>query len=348
MDKNDISSDSKPIAELFPSASVMFADIVGFTAWASEREPSQVFELLEQIYSSFDHIAKRKKVFKVETIGDCYMAAAGLPERRADHAIIMARFARDCLRKMLHVVRKLEANLGPSTGELSMRVGIHSGPVTAGVLRGEKARFQLFGDTVNTAARMESTGVPNKIQVSAETAALIKAGDDQQLWVIPREDEVEAKGKGKLKTFWVGYSSGSASRASFSASSADVSSTEEASETFNDLDIETEVLVEDSEQKKLDRSIDWTTDVLLALLKRVVGMRGSVGSKPAVDAIKGVHNTRPLEEVVEVINFQGQQKSYLIEPAKVSIPLEAVMQLRSFVREVASTYNQNYFHNFEQ
>jgi class 3 adenylate cyclase len=144
--------------------------VAGFTSWSSTREPSQVFELLEQIYSSFDQIAKKRHVFKVETIGDCYMAATGLPEKRRDHAIVMARFARDCLRKTHHVLRRLEVRLGPDTSALGMRVGIHSGPVTAGVLRGDKARFQLFGDTVNTASRMESTGSKNGIQVSFETA----------------------------------------------------------------------------------------------------------------------------------------------------------------------------------
>ena len=114
------------------------------------REPSQVFVLLETVYSAFDAIAKRRRVFKVETVGDCYVAVTGLPEARKDHALVMARFARECLDKFNELAKALEIKLGPDTGDLAMRIGLHSGPVTAGVLRGDKSRFQLFGDTVNT------------------------------------------------------------------------------------------------------------------------------------------------------------------------------------------------------
>jgi class 3 adenylate cyclase len=111
------------------------------------REPSQVFILLETLYSAFDAIAARRGVFKIETIGDCYVAVTGLPKPQKHHAVIMARFAADCREKMNVLTRELEVTLGPDTGDLKLRLGLHSGPVTAGVLRGQKARFQLFGDT---------------------------------------------------------------------------------------------------------------------------------------------------------------------------------------------------------
>lgn len=129
-------SKKKAIADYFPNATIFFGDLVGFTAWSSTREPTQVFELLETLYHAFDEIARRRKVFKVETVGDCYVAATGLPEQRSDHAVVMARFARDCMLKFRVLVKEMEEILGPDTGDLGLRVGINSGPVTAGVLRG--------------------------------------------------------------------------------------------------------------------------------------------------------------------------------------------------------------------
>jgi class 3 adenylate cyclase len=173
---------TKPLADLFLDTTVMFADICGFTAWSSVREPSQVFLLLESVYRSFDQIAKRRRVFKVETVGDCYVAVAGLPDPRHDHAIMMARFSRDIMMNMYTLTKRLEVTLGPDTGELTLGIGLHSGPVIGGVLRGARSRFQLFGDTMNTTARIESTGKAGRIHLSQETADLIiKAG--KQNWV---------------------------------------------------------------------------------------------------------------------------------------------------------------------
>eukprot|EP00980_Cylindrotheca_fusiformis_P005841 scaffold1228_cov119-Cylindrotheca_fusiformis.AAC.8 len=114
-----------PLADLFPSVTVVFADIAGFTAWSSAREPQQVFVLLESIYSAFDRIAYRHGVFKVETVGDCYVAAVGLPEPMVNHAVVACKFARDCLKKMQEMTRKMEVSLGPDTADLDMRIGIH-------------------------------------------------------------------------------------------------------------------------------------------------------------------------------------------------------------------------------
>ena len=91
----------------------------------------------------------------METIGDCYVAVSGLPHPRKDHAVVMAKFARDCRDRMSLVTKSLEVTLGPDTGELSMRFGLNTGAVTAGVLRGEKGRFQLFGDTVRLKSCMK-------------------------------------------------------------------------------------------------------------------------------------------------------------------------------------------------
>jgi Adenylate and Guanylate cyclase catalytic domain len=147
---NDNRAESAPIAELFTDTTIMFADFVGkfsvainhsseftsyiasalgFTAWCSEREPAQVFTLLETVYSAMDKIARRMHVFKVETIGDCYVAATGLPEPQKDHAERMSLFAYKCLNKVKELTKKLESKLGPGTADLSMRIGIHSGPV---------------------------------------------------------------------------------------------------------------------------------------------------------------------------------------------------------------------------
>ncbi|CAB9517165.1 Receptor-type guanylate cyclase gcy [Seminavis robusta] len=204
---------TKPIAHHYEASTIMFADLAGFTSWSSSRSPEDVFTLLETLYGAFDEIARRRRVFKVETIGDCYVAVAGVPKPREDHAVVMCRFANDCLHKMQKLTKVLaEGSLGSDTSSLSFRVGLHSGPVTAGVLRGDKGRFQLFGDTMNTASRMESTGVKNKIQVSQEAADILVAKGYQK-WLTPREDPVHAKGKGTLQTYFVTIASDSTASA---------------------------------------------------------------------------------------------------------------------------------------
>jgi class 3 adenylate cyclase len=135
----------------------------------------------------------------LSSVQHSYMAATGLPNPQPDHAVRMVKFARDCNLKMRGLLEELEMSLGDDTTDLAMRVGMHSGGVTAGVLRGDKTRFQLFGDTVNTASRMESNGVKGKIHCSQTTAdALISAGKTQ--WLTSRVDKITAKGKGEMQT----------------------------------------------------------------------------------------------------------------------------------------------------
>jgi class 3 adenylate cyclase len=202
-----VGGDDDFIADHFPECTVMFADIAGFTQWSSTRDPANVFCLLQRVFREFDCIAQRLGIFKVETIGDCYMAVTGLPNPQPNHAQLMARFANECLLRMRQTTASLEDRLGAGTSELTLRIGLHSGPVTAGILLGEKSRFQLFGDTVNTASRMESTGEKNRIQVSDVTADLIKQTGKGH-WLLPRENLVEAKGKGYLQTYWLTFKKG--------------------------------------------------------------------------------------------------------------------------------------------
>ncbi|EED92752.1 adenylate cyclase, partial [Thalassiosira pseudonana CCMP1335] len=193
--------DDEPIAELFLDTSIMFSDIVGFTKWSSERSPNEVFKLLERLFWKFDEIAERQNIFKLGTIGDCYIAVTGIPDPIDDHATVLTQFAFDCRQKVEEVCAELDAE-GLDTSKLSMRFGIHSGAITAGILRGTKSRFELFGDTINTASRMESTGRAGLIQVSEETAELIRL-DRKEKWLHKRDELITAKGKGKMQTYWV-------------------------------------------------------------------------------------------------------------------------------------------------
>eukprot|EP00934_Nitzschia_sp_Nitz4_P003423 Nitzschia sp. Nitz4//scaffold22_size323478//228950//232528//NITZ4_000565-RA/size323478-snap-gene-0.561-mRNA-1//-1//CDS//3329543109//3413//frame0 len=330
--KNDgMAFDSRPIADLFPEATVMFADIVSFTAWSSTREPSQVFILLESVYGSFDKLAAKCGVFKVETIGDCYVAVAGLPDPRSDHAAVMAKFAQDCHHHMRKLVSKLSVTLGPETEEMTMRFGLNSGPVTAGVLRGQKSRFQLFGDTVNTASRMESTGKKDCIQASQSTAEALRLMGKSH-WLKPRKDVVEIKGKGQMTTYWVEPHEKTCS----------VTSEDEEDSTIGSKKM----------AGKHENLVKWNVDVLSKLLGAVLARRkarGVVRNKNGVQHSELFHTGNiPIEEVKEIIKLPGFDIKWEGGTEKREELNPIVMaQLHDFVTDIALTYHgDNPFHNF--
>ena len=183
--------DQGSIAERFDSATVLFADIVNFTQLSERTTATEVVQMLDQIFSRFDALADQHGLEKIKTIGDAYMVVGGVPEARADHASAVAKMSLD----MLRVLRELE---GPAFASLSLRIGIHSGPVVAGVIGKRKFAFDLWGDTVNTASRMESHGQPDRVHVSEATFELLKGQ-----FTFEERGPTQIKGKGTLNTWFL-------------------------------------------------------------------------------------------------------------------------------------------------
>ncbi|HUJ76710.1 MAG TPA: adenylate/guanylate cyclase domain-containing protein [bacterium] len=177
------------IAEGFAEVTVLFADIVGFTRISAGMAPQRVVDLLNSVFSAFDGLATERGLEKIKTIGDAYMVAGGLPDHRPDHAEAVA----DMALAMVEAVRAFRHDTGEP---LSIRVGINTGPVVAGVIGKTKYIYDLWGDTVNTASRMESHGVPGEIQVTEATRRAL--GDR---FVFLDRGEIEIKGKGLMPVF---------------------------------------------------------------------------------------------------------------------------------------------------
>ncbi|KAK3761953.1 hypothetical protein RRG08_009441 [Elysia crispata] len=180
----------------YPAVTVFFSDIVGFTAICSRSTPMQVIDMLNSLYRMFDDIIDTFDVYKVETIGDAYMVASGLPRQNVDgHASEMAAMALEVRTKLS--VMTVQHLAGES---LRMRIGMNSGPVVAGVVGHKMPRYCLFGDTVNVASRMESTSLPLKIQVAESTKhELDRTGG----FILTMRGKVDIKGKGQMTTYWL-------------------------------------------------------------------------------------------------------------------------------------------------
>uniref|UniRef100_A0A8C6LKE9 Guanylate cyclase n=1 Tax=Nothobranchius furzeri TaxID=105023 RepID=A0A8C6LKE9_NOTFU len=183
--------------ELFKQVTIYFSDIVGFTTLCHYSTPMEVVDMLNDIYNNFDSILDHHDVYKVETIGDAYMVASGLPKRNGDrHAVDIAHMALD----ILSFVGTFELKHLPGI-PLWIRIGVHSGPCAAGVVGNKMPRYCLFGDTVNTASRMESTGLPLRIHTSQSTINILQRADCN--FEFERRGETYLKGKGKEVTYWL-------------------------------------------------------------------------------------------------------------------------------------------------
>ena len=177
------------IADSFGEVTVLFADIVGFTKLAAHTPPVELVKLLNQIFSAFDRLAEKHGLEKIKTIGDAYMVVGGLPIERIDHAEAVAEFALG-MQQEIAVISKAN-NL-----DVSMRIGINSGPVVAGVIGIKKFIYDLWGDTVNIASRMESHGIPGCIQVTAATYERL-----QEKFDFKERGVIEVKGKGEMPVY---------------------------------------------------------------------------------------------------------------------------------------------------
>jgi class 3 adenylate cyclase len=177
------------IAERFDEVSVLFADVADFTPFAERTDPERVVGVLDEIFSAFDDLVQERGLEKIKTIGDAYMVAGGLPEPRPDHAEAVA----DLALEMQSALARLCSALGLA---LAIRIGIDSGPVVAGVIGRHRFIYDLWGDTVNTASRMESQGIPGRVQVTEGTYRRLR-----DRFRFEDRGEIEVKGKGRLRAY---------------------------------------------------------------------------------------------------------------------------------------------------
>jgi len=186
-----LKAQTRPIADQFGAASILFADVVDFTPWSERLAPADVVGFLDHLFSHFDELAERHGLEKIKTIGDCYMAAAGVPTPRHDHARALALMALDMLEAM-------RSDDGVGQLGLELRVGINSGPVVAGVIGRKRFLYDLWGDAVNTASRMESHGAPGRIQITRATYELVA----DEFECEPR-GTIAVKGKGAVEVWYL-------------------------------------------------------------------------------------------------------------------------------------------------
>ncbi|MEX0626622.1 MAG: adenylate/guanylate cyclase domain-containing protein [Chloroflexota bacterium] len=181
----------EPIADTYPNTTVLFADLAGFTPWAQHTDPAEVVRFLDDLFSRFDALAATCGVEKIKTIGDSYMAVAGAPEPRSDHAEAAVALARGMLSVLDDVRRGTDL-------ALDLRIGLASGPVVGGVIGQKRILFDLWGDTVNLASRMESSGIPGRIQLAPSTWELLR---ESPAYAFETREPIDIKGLGRMTTY---------------------------------------------------------------------------------------------------------------------------------------------------
>lgn len=177
---------------------IFFSDIVGFTTISSTLSPLKISDMLDRLYSKFDELSQLHDIFKVETIGDAYMAVTNLVKDQPDHATRVAKFAVDAMQAAKETPIDTD---NPTLGNVSIRVGFHSGSVVANVVGTVNPRYCLFGDTVNIASRMESNSEAGRIHCSNKAAKLLHRQCPK--FPIVCRGTISVKGKGDMKTYWI-------------------------------------------------------------------------------------------------------------------------------------------------
>jgi len=334
-------------------ATVMFADVLGMDKWGAGRDPEAKNSLLETIHRSFNAVAKRHGIFQVEMTANCFVAVAGMQETDDDHATRMAHFVCDSRKRVTETLKSV------SKKGLSIRYGLHSGHVQAGLDGNESSRFQLFGDTVDTAYQMLTNGKANKVHVSVDTAELLNLAGWPD-WIVPRKDLVLVKGKGEMSTFWM------KPKICLSAcqSKALLQMSEEGStsdSTIDDSEIWT-TASETSDRSAVDENrgipsknlVERNVQILRYYLKKIqarrIASRKFSSSRPRdenTDIGMGDPIIEEARETVRMPPFEANVVSNSMNADFVELPEGVEGQLRLYITSIASTYRKNEFHNID-
>ena len=330
----------------FSNATVMFADITGLEAWGSDKDPEERATLLETVHRTLNVVAKRHGVFQVEMAGDCFVAVTGVQDAEDDHAVKMACFVSDSRKRTNELFKNMQVK------GLSVRFGIHSGHVQAGMYEEDNSRFQLFGETVDTTYQMLTSGKPNKIHVSVETAELLNLAGRSD-WITARKDLVLVKGKGEMSTFWIKPKKCLATMDAFKSDASTVSETTcDSTGSWGDASVDSRRKAGANDFESL---VEINFSILLGYLKHIQACRNTTwksfskkGNCPEEDLGMGDPIIEEAQEIVQIPGFDARSvRSRKMDQEVIDLGEEVETQLRLYISSIASTYRDNPFHCFE-